>query len=471
MLFGTLTVTPRDDTPALALRLPGMLRLLRFGRWAILLAELLPFLIRFDELLASTNGQLLLGLVVVYNAAALWFVRKEEPLRRRAAGGLLGVDLLVITAVVNLTRGIHSDFLGLYYLVIIAAAIFYELAGGRAVAFTASVLLILGEGVTHRLTFSSSQVAQMTAWATDLVMAGVIPGYLMRELSRQVRHRERDRERLHELRVRERLVRQEMEIARQIQQASLPAELPQPEGWECAVQFSPLREVGGDFYDAFEAEGRLWLLIGDVSGKGISAALLASRISSIFPRPLRGRPLPRSTPPDQVLAALNAQLYGRVPEGVFATVLVCAVDLMTGHYEVAGAGHPPALACGPDGSGLQRGEGGLPLGLFAEVTGKLQHGALARGEALLFYTDGVTDVQAANGQRPSEAWLAGLLQECRSLPAAAQARRLAEAVWAFGTVTDDVTMLVLRCLPARVSCQSSVVSSDKGPGAPVPGDC
>src|SRR5206468_12044911 len=140
--------------------------------------------------------------------------------------------------------------------------------------------------------------------------------------------------RRHELQVRERLVQREMEIARQIQQASLPTELPQPNDWECAVHFSPLREVGGDFYDAFEAEGRLWLLIGDVSGKGIPAALLAGRISSMF------RCLPRWTRPDEALQALNAHLYGRVPEGVFATAQICAVEVTTGRFEVASAGHP-----------------------------------------------------------------------------------------------------------------------------------
>jgi sigma-B regulation protein RsbU (phosphoserine phosphatase) len=229
-----------------------------------------------------------------------------------------------------------------------------------------------------------------------------------------------------------------MEIARQIQQASLPTELPQPNGWECAVHFSPLREVGGDFYDAFEAEGRLWLLIGDVSGKGIPAALLAGRTSSLF------RCLPRSMPPDQVLAALNAHLHGRVPDGVFATALACAMELATGRYQLARAGHPPALAFGPDGSSVRGQVGGVPLGLFEQATGQLDEGLLLPGESLLFYTDGVTDVQAANGQRPGEEWLAEVCEECQAPPAATQTHCLARAVWAFGTVTDDVTLLILR---------------------------
>jgi serine phosphatase RsbU (regulator of sigma subunit) len=412
-----------------------MRRLLRVGRWILLLAELLPFGIYPRDLVVSPTWRAMLAVVVLYNAAAVRFVREER------LGGppvllLLVLDLLVIAALVQMTGGIHSDFLGLYYLVIIAAAIFHELPGGLSAALSASVLLLLAEGGAGRLHLTWSGGLRIAAWVSELLMAGLVPGYLMREIGRQLRARDADLAALHELQVRDRLRQQEMAIARQIQTASLPTELPRPEGWECAARFLPFREVGGDVYDLFLCERCLKLLVGDVSGKGIPAALLAMRVSSLF------RTLPLDMPCDQVLTAMNRQLAGTIPDGVYATALVGTVDVATGAYELACAGHPPALALG-DGL-TELGSGSLPLGLFADSTYSCQRGLLAPGELLLLYTDGVTDVVGPGGKRWGESRLTALLRQSVNQGADAVAERIDAAVHEHGSITDDVTIVVVR---------------------------
>src|ERR687893_2197506 len=138
-----------------------------------------------------------------------------------------------------------------------------------------------------------------------------------------------------EIRERE-LLEQELEVARSIQQASLPKEVPILEGWQIAPYYQPAREVGGDFYDFFELEdGRLGLVVGDASGKGIPAAMVMANTRSVV-RTIAQR---GGVAPGEVLAEANEVLYPDILASMFVTCFYGVLDPSSGSLSYANAGH------------------------------------------------------------------------------------------------------------------------------------
>src|SRR5215203_7401836 len=126
-----------------------------------------------------------------------------------------------------------------------------------------------------------------------------------------------------EWRQRER-IEQELRVARRIQQASLPEEVPTLEGWQISPYYRPAREVGGDFYDFFELEdGRVGVVVGDATGKGVSAALVAAATSSMVRAVAQALD---SSSPGEVLARVNETLVARIPSNMFVTCFYAIVD-------------------------------------------------------------------------------------------------------------------------------------------------
>jgi len=185
--------------------------------------------------------------------------------------------------------------------------------------------------------------------------------------------------------------RQELEIAAAIQQELLPVQLPHPE--HAAVRFHclPCHEVGGDFIDAVEQPDALAIAVADVSGKGISAALLASTLQGMIHAQLHAR-----LPLDEIAAALHAFLRERQLEDRFVTLILARLE-PAGHLQWLNCGHVPPLLIQNQGSRLLT-EGTLPLGLPLPPIGlSVQHLDLSPGERLLLITDGVTDSEQ-NGE-------------------------------------------------------------------------
>src|ERR687897_3011573 len=131
-------------------------------------------------------------------------------------------------------------------------------------------------------------------------------------------------QRLEQERMERERIEQELKVARSIQQASLPKEVPTLEGWQISPFYQPAREVGGDFYDFFELEdGRVGVVVGDATGKGIPAALVAEGA----PPMLRGVAQTfRSTSPGGVLARVNQTLLARLPQKMFVTCFYAILD-------------------------------------------------------------------------------------------------------------------------------------------------
>ena len=203
--------------------------------------------------------------------------------------------------------------------------------------------------------------------------------------------------RVAEARERER-IEQELQFARRIQQASLPKEVPELEDWEITPYYQPAREVGGDFYDFFELEdGRLGVVVGDATGKGVPAALVESATSSMLRAAAQAL---GTSSPGEVLAHVNEALLARIPPNMFVTCFYAIVEPKSGSLRYANAGHDlPYLRrrrSGDDAEELRA--RGMPLGLMPEMSYEEKEASLSEGESVLFYSDGLVEAHDPEGE-------------------------------------------------------------------------
>ena len=247
----------------------------------------------------------------------------------------------------------------------------------------------------------------------------------------------------HEQEVREReRIEQELQVARRIQQALLPKEVPAPEGWEIAQYYQPAREVGGDFYDFLKLEdGRVSLIIGDVSGKGIPAAVLMASTRSI----LRAVAQRKGIAPGRVLAEANEVLCSDVPPNTFVTCFFATLDPKSSRLVYANAGHN-LPCCHGEHAARELEARGMPLGLMPQMSYEEKETVLGPGQGVLFYTDGLVEAHNPQGEMFGTPRLRGLLSERpeagRSLSATLmeELKRFTGEGW---EQEDDITLLTL----------------------------
>jgi serine phosphatase RsbU (regulator of sigma subunit)/anti-sigma regulatory factor (Ser/Thr protein kinase) len=181
-------------------------------------------------------------------------------------------------------------------------------------------------------------------------------------------------------------IEQELKVATLIQQNFLPRELPDLPGWQVAAYYQPAREVGGDFYDFFRLEdGRVAVVIGDVTDKGVPAAMVMAAARSV----LRASGS-RIVSPGEVLERVNDLLVPDIPERMFVTCLYAVVDPVSGRILFANAGHNLPFARTAGGTVELRATG-MPLGMMPGMTYEEKEAVLAPGETLLLYSDGITE--------------------------------------------------------------------------------
>jgi serine phosphatase RsbU (regulator of sigma subunit)/predicted ester cyclase len=188
-------------------------------------------------------------------------------------------------------------------------------------------------------------------------------------------------------------IEQDLRVARSIQQASLPKEVPTLEGWQIAPYYQPAREVGGDFYDFFELEdGQIGLAVGDATGKGVPAALAVTASCSM----LRAVAQDSGYSPGEVLGRVNETLVARIPPNMFVTCFYAILDPNSCTLSYANAGHDlPYLWHGGDAEELRA--RGMPLGLMPGMEYEEKQIVLQEGDSALLYTDGL--VEAHDPQR------------------------------------------------------------------------
>lgn len=190
----------------------------------------------------------------------------------------------------------------------------------------------------------------------------------------------------------------ELATARRIQESLLPKETPQLSGWQVDAYWQPAREVSGDFYDFLSLpDGRLGLVVGDVSGKGVPAALVMATTRSVLRATLRAMGNAHSPNPGNLLALVNDLLVPDMPPHMFVTCLAIFIDLRTGNLELANAGHCLPYAWGGPAVRELRATG-LPLGLLPGVQYDQRPDQLQPGERLLLLSDGLLEAHNPAGQ-------------------------------------------------------------------------
>jgi serine phosphatase RsbU (regulator of sigma subunit) len=188
-------------------------------------------------------------------------------------------------------------------------------------------------------------------------------------------------------------IEQELHVARRIQQASLPEAVPALEGWEIYPSYLPAREVGGDFYDFLELEdGRLGLVVGDATGKGVPAALVMSTTCGM----IRAVTQASDYSPGEVLQRVNEALATRIPANMFVTCFYGVLDPGTGSFAYANAGHDlPYVRRGGYAEELMA--RGMPLGLMPGMSYEEKEIILGEGDRALFYSDGLVEAHNPEG--------------------------------------------------------------------------
>ena len=186
---------------------------------------------------------------------------------------------------------------------------------------------------------------------------------------------------------------QELEVAKLIQQNFLPKVLPELPGWQVAAYYRPAREVGGDFYDVIPLpDGQVGFVVGDVTDKGVPAALVMAATRSVLRASAQ-----RLVEPGAVLERVNEHLCPDMPEKMFVTCLYGVLEPATGRFRFANAGHDLPYVKTADGSVELRARG-MPLGLMPGMAYEEKETVLAPGESVLLHSDGVVEAHDPDGQ-------------------------------------------------------------------------
>jgi sigma-B regulation protein RsbU (phosphoserine phosphatase) len=233
----------------------------------------------------------------------------------------------------------------------------------------------------------------------------------------------------------------ELEDVEAVQRGFLPKEIPQLAGYEISGAWLPARVVGGDYFDIFAfSESKLAMSIADVSGKGMSAALLMSNLQAALKATAS-----ESVPPEQLCAKVNRIICGNVSPGRYITAFYGLLDGSCNRLVFTNAGHNAPILARRDGSWQRLSEGGAPLGLFPDWSYGRGEVQFAAGDRLVLFTDGVTEVSSAAGEEFGEERLVTVLLQNRHLSARElQERILAEvAKFSGGRFEDDATLVVV----------------------------
>jgi phosphoserine phosphatase RsbU/P len=238
-------------------------------------------------------------------------------------------------------------------------------------------------------------------------------------------------------------LKNDLEIAREIQQAMLPSGRHSAPGYETVGFSRPANTVGGDFYDILPLDdGRVVIAVGDVAGKGSPAALLMALLLAMM-RTLVDEKLEAA----ELVTRLNVQVSRHAPGSRFITLLYAVYEPVSGVLTYVNAGHTQPLVLRNSGTFERLTEGGIALGLFDHSTYRTGHIAIQPDELVAIYSDGITEAENPSGQPFDEAGLENALKTNRDLDIAAAGTAVVRAVETYTADTrlaDDLTILLLR---------------------------
>jgi len=250
---------------------------------------------------------------------------------------------------------------------------------------------------------------------------------------------------------------EELAVARRIQELFLPRRLPQPRGWQVAAFSRGAQAIGGDFFDCIELPGgQLGIVVADVCGKGVPAALFVAltrsllRASSLAPWAFqRGE----DTTAEDVLAGALwftndyiATVHGE--SNMFITVFYGVLDLATGELSYVNAGHnPPLILPAGDQPARELESSALPLGIVSGQIYAIAHATLAPGEQMISFSDGITEAMSSAGEPYGDERLLDALRAHADMPAPALVEtitRLVDEFAAGAPQADDMTLLIIQ---------------------------
>lgn len=233
----------------------------------------------------------------------------------------------------------------------------------------------------------------------------------------------------------------EMGKAREIQEGLLPKRIPQLRGLEIAGVWQPARAIGGDFYDVVKFNDRIvGVCIGDVVGKGISAALLMANLQASF-RAFT----PDAISPGTLVGKMNGVLCNNIAADKFVTFCYCTIDVAESRLVYAGAGHWPPILFRKTGEAMALRDGGPPLGIFPGGEYEDIHVELQPGDHVVFYTDGLTEATNSEGLEFGERRLMEVGSRNLRLSAQQLLEKIVKEVtqYSVGNFQDDLTMVVV----------------------------
>ena len=239
--------------------------------------------------------------------------------------------------------------------------------------------------------------------------------------------------------------KRELEMAVRVQSQLIPTRLPQHPGWDFAASWQPAREVSGDYYDFVPKQGQLGLVIADVSGKGMHAALFMASTRSI----LRARAsLPLAT--TEIVSQANTLLCEDAAQGMFVTLCYAELEPGSGRLKYVNCGHNPPLWYRAETRAVRELDPTAPcLGVLEPLECEERRLELGRGDVLLFYTDGFTEAFDEREQQFGEERLAAALRErAQGTPAEilAEIQARLDAFVGSAAQSDDRTIVIVKCV-------------------------
>jgi serine phosphatase RsbU (regulator of sigma subunit)/predicted ester cyclase len=269
-------------------------------------------------------------------------------------------------------------------------------------------------------------------------------GKIVEEWSESTGALEATRQRLEQEMIERERAKQELQVARRIQQASLPEEVPKLEGWQINPYFRPAREVGGDFYEFFELDdGRVGFAVGDATGKGVPAALVMTATCAFLGGVATAS---GSSSPGEVLAQVNEAVLARIPANMFVTCFYGVLDPKSAHFIYANAGHNLPCCCHEHAASDLMARG-MPLGLMPGMSYEENEIVLKPRESVLFYSDGLVEAHNPTGEMFGSPRLRSLLAEYPTDAKGLNALLLEELRCFTGEdweQEDDITLLTLK---------------------------
>jgi sigma-B regulation protein RsbU (phosphoserine phosphatase) len=235
----------------------------------------------------------------------------------------------------------------------------------------------------------------------------------------------------------------ELEVAARIQAGLLPETVPTHPRWECAGRYRPARAVGGDCWEVLElSDGRWLLMVADVSGKGVPAAILMAGLRARLHLLAE-----QDADPGRLATRLNEALAGETEPTEFSTLLLVLLDPATRDLTFLNAGHPAGMLCRADGTTEDLAASNIPVGMLEDVIYASVTVAWAPGDALLLYSDGVPEAAVGEGEILTEERIAAAAHAAAGTSADAMADAvlaLVDSATGGRPADDDVTVVACR---------------------------